>query len=110
MLAFLLALSLTAGESLPIVEVCEINETPTIRQVILYRWTWLPCGRNHHVAQWWIIKTEPAIERRHGMWIVSSEGKRFIARSLRRTRTRYDPEILDRKKLHEENRKPYLEK
>jgi hypothetical protein len=107
MIAFLLIIALTAPR-LPIVEVCEINETPTIRQIILYRWTWLPTGRSHHVSQWWIVQTEPIIERRHGMWLVSSEGRRFIVRSLRRTRTQHDPEILDREKLNEENRKPYL--
>jgi hypothetical protein len=110
MIALILTLALTARDPLPIVEVCEINTTPTIRQIILYRWTWLPTVvRSHRVSQWWIVKTEPTIERRHGMWLVSSEGRRFIVRSLRRTRTQYDPEVLDRSKLSEDSRRAYIE-
>lgn len=108
MIALILAIALTAPSQLPHVDVCEINTTPTIRQVILYRWTWLPEGRSHHVAQWWLIDSEPIVERRNGMWLVSSEGKRFVARTLRRTTTRHDPEVMDRKKLNEADREPYI--
>ena len=108
MITIILTIALTSPR-LPIVEVCEINTTPTIRQIILYRWTWLPEGRSHHVAQWWIAKDEPIAERRGGKWCISSEGRRFVARSLRRTRTEYDPEILDREKLNEESRRAYIE-
>lgn len=106
--ALLLALTLTAGESLPAVDVCEINTTPSIRQVILYRWMWIPTGRSHHVAQWWIVTSEPLIERHGNRWLVSSEGRRFYARTLRRTETKHDPEFKDRDNLIEEDRRPYL--
>ena len=108
MIALLLAIALTAPSPIPHVEVCEINTTPTIRQVILYRWTWLPTGRSHHVAQWWSINSEPIIERRGDKWLVSSEGRRFTCRTLHRTETTVDPEVLDRKKLNEQDREPYI--
>jgi hypothetical protein len=108
MIALILTLALTARDPLPIVEVCEINTTPTIRQIILYRWTWLPTGRSHHVSQWWIINQAPIVQRQGGMWLISSEGKRFICRSLRRTTTPLDPEVLDRDKLPEDSRKAYI--
>ena len=108
MTALILTIALSIP-TLPIIEVCEINQSPVVRQMILHRWTWLPEGHSHHVSQWWIIRSEPTIERRCGMWLVSSEGKRFVARSLRRTRTPRDPEILDRKKLNEMDRKAYLD-
>lgn len=109
MIAMLLTIALSAQPKLPIVEVCEINTTPTLRQIILYRWTWLPSGRSHHVSQWWIVNDEPTIERRGGVWLVSSEGRRFVARSLRQTKTQHDPEMLDREKLPENCRRAYIE-
>lgn len=109
MLALLLAIAISTSTPLPHVEVCEINETPTIKQVILYRWMWLPTGRSHHVSQWWIIHNEPLVQRRNGMWLVASEGRLFTARSLRRTTTPHDPELRDRDKLHEESRRVYID-
>lgn len=108
MFALLLSAALSLP-TLPIVEVCEINETPTIRQIILYRWMHLSSGRSHYVSQWWIITREPLIERRGGMWTIQSDGRRFVARTLRRTTTPHDPEILDRKKLPEINRRAYID-
>lgn len=108
MFALILALAITTSNRLPIVEVCEINETPSVKQVILYRWMWLSGGRSHHVAQWWIIRSDPLVERHGDRWRITSEGRRFEARSLRRTKTAVDPEILDRTKLREEDRKPYI--
>jgi hypothetical protein len=108
MTAFIIALALSARDPLPHVDVCEINNTPTIRQIILYRWTWLPGGRSHHVAQWWSVGVDPIVERRGDIWMISSEGRRFTCRTLRRTETPYDPEVLDRKKLNEADRNPYI--
>ena len=109
MLAILLAIVLSVSPVADIeVDVCEINTTTNFRQVILYRWTWAPAGRSHHVAQWWITKSEPTVTRIGERWMVESDGRLFIARSLRRTKTQFDPEISDRKKLHEGDRKPYL--
>lgn len=112
-LACSVVMAITAGESLPVVDVCEINKTPHLRQVILYRWMWLPNGRSHYVSQWWKIEGEPEeggplIERRGNRWLVSSEGRRFYARTLRRTETNHDPEYKDRDNLIEEDRRPYL--
>jgi hypothetical protein len=107
MLTLLLALTLTA-HSLPEVEACEINHNPHLSQVVLYRWMRLPDGSGHRVAQWWTIHSEPVIARRGNRWIVASEGRRFVARSLSRTETISDPERLDLQRLPAEQRRPYF--
>lgn len=106
MITILLVIALSTPRT-PVVEVCEINRTPVVYQVILWRWMWLPTGHSHHVSQWWIIRSKPDVRRQNGMWLVSSEGRRFIARSLRRTETWYDPEMLDQGNLATEDRKEY---
>jgi hypothetical protein len=108
MTALILAIALTFRPSLPHVDVCEINTTPTIRQIILYRWTWLPTGRSHHVAQWWSIGKDPEVKRIGDRWLVISEGRRFTCRTLHRTETQHDPEVLDRRKLNEADRIEYI--
>lgn len=108
MIAIFLAIAITVREPLPLVDVCEINQTRHIKQVILYRWSWLSCGRGHHVSQWWTFNDDPDVQPLGDYWIVSSEGRRFLAKRVRKTETPYDPEVLDRKKLNEADRIEYI--
>ena len=107
MIALLLTLA-TFAPSLPVVEVAEINTTPNFRQVILRRWHRLGEVNGHRVAQWWIIKEKPAIEPHGDRWLVRSEGRMFIARSVRWTQTQHDPEMREREILCTEDRVLYL--
>ena len=88
------------------VEVCEVNQTPSFTQVILWRWQ----NGDHRVAQWWIVKGEMTVRRIDRDFLVRSEGQEFRCRSYRKTISDYDPEIRDRKRLKPENRLPYWEK
>ena len=106
MITILLTLA-TFAPALPAVEVCEINTTPNFRQVILRRWHRLGAVNGHRVAQWWIAKDKPTVERIGDRWRVRSEGRVFIARSVRRTETVGDPEMLDREIVRECDRVPY---
>ena len=106
MITILLTLA-TFAPSAPFVEVCEINTTPQFRQVILRRWHRLGAVNGHRVTQWWIAKDEPTIERIGNRWRVRSEGREFIARSIRRTETVGDPEMVDREIVRECDRVPY---
>jgi len=91
------------------VEVLEINETSTLRQVILWRWQFLATGHNHHVAQWFVIGEEkPSIRPSGNRFLVCVAGKQFLVRSVRQTNTRVDPEMRDRQFLNECDRKPYF--
>ena len=109
MIALLLTLA-TFAPSLPHVEVCEINTTPNFQQVILRRWHRLGAVNGHRVTEWWIAKEPPHIERIGGKWLVRSEGREFIARSVRPTETQHDPEMAERKILCPSDRVPYLSK
>jgi hypothetical protein len=107
-IALLLALA-TFAPSLPTVEVCEINTTPNFTQVILRRWHRLGAVNGHRVTEWWIPRKETTTVERFGdRWLVRSDGREFIARSVRRTTTVNDPEMAERKILCPENRVPYL--
>jgi hypothetical protein len=99
----------TFAPSLPVIEVCEINTTPNFTQVILRRWHRLGAVNGHRVSEWWIIKEPPRIERIGDGWLVRSEGRMFIARSVRWTETQHDPEMKERKILCPSDRVPYLE-
>ena len=109
MIALLLTLA-TFAPSLPVIEVCEINTTPNFTQVILRRWHRLGAVNGHRVAQWWIAKEPPTIEARGDRWLVRSDGREFITRSVRWTTTSHDPEYCERKILCPEDRVPYLGK
>jgi hypothetical protein len=106
-IALLLTLATFAPTS-PAVEVCEINTTPNFTQVILRRWHRLGAVNGHRVTEWWIANKKPHIEPHGGKWLVRSEGREFIARSVRWTETSHDPEMQERKILCPENRVPYL--
>jgi hypothetical protein len=107
MLTLILTLA-TFAPTLPSVEVCEINTTPQFTQVILRRWHRLGEVNGHRVTEWWIAKEPPAIERIGGKWLVRSDGREFIARSVRWTQTVGDPEMAERKILCPSDRVPYL--
>jgi hypothetical protein len=108
MIAILLTLATFAPSPL-VVDVCEINTTPNFRQIILRRWHRLGATHGHQVTEWWIVQSDPLIERAGGRWVVRSEGREFFARSIRYTDTPYDPEYRDRRILCPDNRVPYLE-
>jgi hypothetical protein len=108
-IALLLTLA-TFAPSLPVVDVCEINTTPNFTQVILRRWHRLGATNGHQVTEWWIPRKETTTVERFGdRWLVRSDGREFIARSVRWTETPNDPEMAERKILCPENRVPYLE-
>ena len=109
MIALLLTLA-TFSPSLPQVEVVEINTTPNFTQVILRRWHRLGVVNGHQVTEWWITNKKPHIEPHGDKWLVRSEGREFIARSIRPTITSHDPEMAERKILCPENRVPYFGK
>jgi hypothetical protein len=90
------------------IEVCEINTTPQFTQVILRRWHRLGAVNGHRVAQWWIAKESPTVERIGERWLVRSEGREFWCRSVRYTRTCDDPEMTDRAIVAECDRVPYM--
>jgi len=106
MITLLLALA-TFAPSPPIIEVCEINTTPNFTQVILRRWHRGGAVNGHRVTEWWLAKQPITVQRAGGVWMVSSEGREFYARSLRRTETHNDPEVEDRKLVNECDRMPY---
>jgi len=108
MITLLLALA-TYAPATTLVEVCEINTTPNFTQVILRRWHRLGEVNGHRVTEWWIAKEPPTIERIGGKWLVKSDGREFIARSVRWTTTQHDPEMAERKILCPSDRVPYLE-
>jgi hypothetical protein len=94
------------------VQVCEINEYApegevVLRQVVLYRWH--PQLRKHHVAQWWLAKDEPQVQRRGDLYHVSSMGRTFTAMRVHRTTTKTDPELMDRRAFRETARTPLVE-
>lgn len=108
MIVTAILIAATFAPPLPMVDVVEINETPSIRQVIFHRWYRL-AEPGHHVAQWQLIDRDrdPLIVWRGGRRIMYLDGRQFIVRSLRYTKTKSDPEVLDRGLLSEENRRPY---
>jgi len=108
MIALLLALA-TFAPPATVVDVCEINTTPHFKQIILRRWHRLGHVNGHQVTEWWIVQSDPMIERVGGRWVVRSEGREFFARSVRWTETANDPERDERRILHECDRVPYLE-
>ena len=109
MIALILTLA-TFAPSLPTVEVCEINTTPNFTQVILRRWHRLGAVNGHQVTEWWIANKKPHIEPHGDRWLVRSDGREFIARSVRLTQTVVDPEMAERKILCPSDRVPYLDK
>jgi hypothetical protein len=106
MIALILTLA-TFAQSPPIIEVCEINTTPNFTQVILRRWHRGGAVNGHRVTEWWMCKQPITVQRAGGAWFVQSEGREFYARSLRRTETKNDPEVEDRKIVSEYDRQPY---
>ena len=108
MITLLLTLA-TFAPSLPVVEVCEINTTPNFQQVILRRWHRLGAVNGHRVTEWWLANKKPHIEPRGDRWLVRSDGREFIARSVRWTQTQHDPEMSERKILCLSDRVPYFE-
>jgi hypothetical protein len=108
MIAILLTLA-TFAPSPQIIEVVEINTTPNFQQVILRRWHRLGEVNGHRVTEWWIPRKETTtVERIGDKWLVKSDGRGFIARSVRWTETAHDPEQQERKILPECDRVPYL--
>jgi hypothetical protein len=107
MIAIILTLA-TFAPSPPQAEVCEINTTPNFQQVILRRWHRLGVVNGHRVTEWWIANKKPHIEPHGDRWLVRSEGREFIARSVRLTTTSHDPEMAERKILCPSDRVPYL--
>lgn len=95
------------------VEVCEVNEFTLVdgtafQQVILWRWHRGGEWRGHRVAQWWRCEAEPVVTWENGKHVIRSRGLEFEAISIRRTKTRFDPEYCDRSIMPEEQRRPFL--
>lgn len=111
-----LILFLLPPENQPIqVDVTEINHkysndgTLTFTQVIY--WDYYPCCGTHHVVAWRMYKSIQQYPRHHAhptypyISYCSYHQTHIISRSKRETWTQYDPEIDDRRKLPEHQRR-----
>ena len=107
----LLSLAVTTHgiNTIPIVEKVELNETGGIRQIIL--WTHENTGGEYkeRVAQWWLVANEPLPEHRDGWLVFRSRGVVFRTKRFYPTKTKLDPEVLDRDELRQEQRTPYFD-
>ncbi|GEM_PF-4811783 len=100
-------------DSLPCVDVVELNivyaedqmgsYAPRCQQVITWRWS----GGELHVAEW-MIAGDFFTQGERAYWVNGQElyGCRF--RSVRKTHTLEDPEVLDRDELSPHDRVPYF--
>lgn len=108
MIALLLAIALTTSQPTATrVEVVEVNEfhrdqQTVMVQVLLRRWLRLANGSSHYVEDWRLVKGEPITRWRHGrryIDVMTSDGVlTFESKSIRWTRTAYDPELRERAK------------
>ncbi len=115
MLCLVLLLAITDNQpQLVSVDRIEINENGVgeehTNQIILWRWTSGTNGKKpgFRVAQWWILHEEPTVVRNKGKWVIYSRGLIMTTNSIRRTRTKTDPEVNDRTILDPNLRKPYF--
>jgi len=104
MIAILLALVLSSPAP-PRVEVVEVNTYHSggrviLTQIILKRWLNLSTGSSHYIEEWRLVAGDVQPYWRHGKRLIdvpTASGTITIeVRSLRESRTNYDPEVLER--------------
>ena len=111
MIAILLAIALTTPRPIPVDRI-EINtlhcESGVMKQIILWRWTWLATGHGYRVADWWIVGNDyqpvGSIVSRYQDGRLQEITSKFIDA----TETRRDPELFDRKTLPQDDRTSYF--
>jgi len=99
-----------------VVEVNDVSGRYPFRQIIVWRWmTVWPYSGDHYVSEYFMMKnTEITVERwSDHLTEVSWRGENGMAYSAicltyRHTKTKYDPEVEDRKRLAPERRRPYF--
>jgi hypothetical protein len=104
MIAILLSLVLSSPAP-PRVEVVEVNTytqggRTILTQIILKRWLNLSTGPSHYVEEWRLVSGDVQPYWRHGRRLIdvpTASGVITIeVRSLRESRTTYDPEVAER--------------
>lgn len=112
MIALLLALATYAAPT-PQVDRMEVNRyRDQFTQVVF--WSWSEQRRRYDVRAWMLVKDEShyPVRTRDGYRVVWYEGEtRYEVRAKSRieTQTPYDPELREREKLSQEQRKPIFE-
>jgi hypothetical protein len=117
MIAFVLALALTAPTLSQQVAHCDLVEVNTwgngeYTQCIFYDWS--EQRRRYDIREWMLIKDESHYpsRTRDGYRVVWYEGEtRYEVRAKCRsiTETPYDPELAERERLPQEQRRPLFE-
>jgi hypothetical protein len=104
MIALLLALVLSSPAP-PKAEVVEVNTYHSggrivLTQILLKRWLNLSTGSSHYIEEWRLVAGDVQPYWRHGKRLIdvpTASGTITIeVRSLRESRTSYDPEVLER--------------
>ena len=104
MIALILALVLSSPAP-PRVEVVEVNTYHSggrivLTQILLKRWLNLSTGSSHYVEEWRLVAGDVQPYWRHGKRLIdvpTASGVITIeVRSLRESRTSYDPEVAER--------------
>jgi hypothetical protein len=104
MIAILLSLVLSSPAP-PRVEVVEVNTytqggRTILTQIILKRWLNLSTGPSHYIEEWRLVSGDVQPYWRHGRRLIdvpTASGVITIeVRSLRESRTTYDPEVAER--------------
>ena len=104
MMPLLLALVLSSPQP-PRVEVVEVNTYHSggrivLTQILLKRWLNLATGPSHYIEEWRLVAGDVQPYWRHGKRLIdvpTASGTITIeVRSLRETKTAYDPEVLER--------------
>jgi hypothetical protein len=104
MMPLLLALVLSSPAP-PKAEVVEVNTYHSggrivLTQILLKRWLNLATGPSHYIEEWRLVAGDVQPYWRHGRRLIdvpTASGTITIeVRSLRETRTTFDPEVLER--------------
>ena len=102
-LIFVLVLSSPAPPKAEVVEVNTYTQGGRIvlTQILLKRWLNLATGPSHYIEEWRLVAGDVQPYWRHGRRLIdvptASDGTITIeVRSLRKTTTAYDPEVLER--------------
>jgi len=104
MIALILALVLSSPAP-PKAEVVEVNTYHSggrviLTQILLKRWLNLATGPSHYIEEWRLVSGDVQPYWRHGRRLIdvpTASGTLTIeVRSLRESRTAYDPEVLER--------------
>jgi len=105
MIELLLACALTITPQPPKAEVVEVNTyhcdgRTILTQILLKRWLNLSTGSSHYIEEWRLVSGDVQPYWKRGKRLIdvpTASGVITIeVRSLRKTTTAYDPEVLER--------------